>query len=42
MATLPKSRQTQTVFAQSLAPGNSLSVGSTLSKANVITGRHRN
>lgn len=41
MATLPKSRQTQTVFAQSLAPGNSLSVGSTLSKANVITGRHR-
>ena len=41
MATLPKSRQTQSVFTQSLSPGTVLQVGTTLGKANVITGRHR-
>lgn len=41
MATLPKSRQTQSVFAQSLSPGTTLQVGTTLSKSNVMTARHR-
>lgn len=41
MATLPKSRQTQTIFAQSLSATTTLDVGASLGKANVITGRHR-
>ena len=41
MATLPKSRQTQSVFAQSLSPSTTLQVGTTLSKSNVMTARHR-
>ena len=41
MATLPKSRQTQTIFTNSLSATTTLDVGTTLGKANVITGRHR-
>lgn len=41
MATLPKSRQTQTVFAHSLSPSASVKVNSTLNKFNVMTARHR-
>ena len=41
MATLPQSRQTQTVFSQSLSPGTALTVEATLNKSNVMSARHR-
>ena len=41
MATLPKSRQTQTIFTHSLSAGTELKIGTSLGKSNVITGRHR-
>lgn len=41
MATLPKSRQSQTIFSSTLSATTKLDVGTSLGKANVITGRHR-
>lgn len=41
MATLPKSRQTQTVFSHSLSAGSTLNIDTQVSKPNVITSRHR-